>query len=60
VLARVTYSDLNFIVLRFLLEDLYGARRFDEIVKTEIFEPFKSQKYIFQSAEGIAKTNRRF
>ncbi|MGI8467757.1 MAG: serine hydrolase domain-containing protein [Pyrinomonadaceae bacterium] len=37
--TRVTYSDLNFITLQFLIEDLYGGRRFDEIARQEIFEP---------------------
>ena len=55
VLARVTYSDLNFIVLRFLLEDLYGARRFDEIVKTEIFEPLNLKNTFFNPPKDLQK-----
>ncbi|MDQ3750865.1 MAG: beta-lactamase family protein, partial [Acidobacteriota bacterium] len=55
VLARVTYSDLNFILLRFLLEDLYGGRQFDEIAKTEIFEPLNLQDTFFNPPEELQK-----
>lgn len=34
----VTYSDLNFIFLTFLIEKIYG-KRIDNIAKKEIFEP---------------------
>ena len=55
VLARVTYSDLNFILLRFLIEDLYGGRQFDEIAKTEIFEPLNLKNTFFNPPEILLK-----
>jgi len=55
VLARVIYSDLNFILLRFLLENLYGGRQFDEIAKTEIFEPLNLQNTFFNPPEELQK-----
>jgi len=55
VLPRVTYSDLNFILLRFLLEDLYGGRRFDEIAKTEIFEPLNLKNTFFNPPKDLQK-----
>jgi len=54
-LPRVTYSDLNFILLRFLLEDLYGGRRFDEIAKTEIFEPLNLKNTFFNPPKDLQK-----
>jgi CubicO group peptidase (beta-lactamase class C family) len=53
--ARVTYSDLNFIVLKFLLEDLYGARRFDGIAKTEIFEPLNLKNTFFNPPKELQR-----
>ncbi len=55
VLKRVIYSDLNFILLSFLLEDLYGGRRFDEIAKTEIFEPLNLKNTFFNPPEELQK-----
>ncbi len=55
VLKRVTYSDLNFILLRFLLEDLYGGRQFDEIAKKEIFEPLNLKNTFFNPPAELQK-----
>jgi CubicO group peptidase (beta-lactamase class C family) len=55
VLKRVTYSDLNFILLRFLLEDLYGGRQFEEIAKTEIFEPLNLKNTFFNPPAELQK-----
>lgn len=43
---RVTYSDMNFIELKFLLETLYERRRLDETAKTEVFEPASFAKIV--------------
>jgi len=51
--TRVTYSDLNFIILRFLIEDLYGGRRFEEIAEKEIFEPLNLQKTFFNPPKEL-------
>jgi CubicO group peptidase (beta-lactamase class C family) len=54
-LRRVIYSDLNFIALRFLLESLYGGKRFDGIAKTEIFEPLNLQNTFFNPPRELRK-----
>ncbi len=49
----VVYSDLNFIILGFLLEELYGVR-LDKIAQYEIFEPLR----LFHTSFGrTAKLN---
>ena len=53
--ARVIYSDLNFILLRFLIEDLYGGRRFEEIAEKEIFEPLNLQNTFFNPPKALQK-----
>ena len=49
---QVIYSDLNFILLGFTVEDLYGGEQFDEITKKEIFKPLNldeiARKEIFE------------
>jgi CubicO group peptidase (beta-lactamase class C family) len=47
----VTYSDLNFIVLGFLLEKIHG-KSLDEIAKEEIFAPLKLQNTCFNPSRG--------
>jgi serine-type D-Ala-D-Ala carboxypeptidase len=44
--STVVYSDLNFILLRFLIEKISG-RPLDEIAKTEIFRPLKLNRTFF-------------
>jgi CubicO group peptidase (beta-lactamase class C family) len=53
--TRVTYSDLNFILLRFLIEDLYGGRRFEEIAEKEIFEPLTLKNTFFNPPKDFQK-----
>lgn len=43
---KVKYSDLNFLILTFLLERIYG-QRLDEVAKAEIFEPLKLRKTFY-------------
>ena len=53
--TRVAYSDLNFILLSYLLEDLYGGRRFNEIAEREIFEPLSLQNTFFNPPKELQK-----
>ncbi|MDQ3321154.1 MAG: beta-lactamase family protein [Acidobacteriota bacterium] len=53
--TRVTYSDLNFILLRFLIEDLYGGRRFEEIAEKEIFEPLNLRNTSYNPPKDLQK-----
>ena len=53
--TRVTYSDLNFILLRFLIEDLYGGRRFEEIAEQEIFAPLNLENTYFNPPKELQK-----
>ena len=53
--TRVTYSDLNFIILRFLIEDLYGGRHFEEIAEKEIFEPLNLKNTFFNPPKELQK-----
>jgi len=53
--TRVTYSDLNFILLRFLAEDLYGGRCFEEIAEKEIFEPLNLKNTFFNPPKELQK-----
>ncbi len=48
----VVYSDLNFILLGFLLEKLYG-KRLDEIASIEIFEPLNLQKTFYNPSKQL-------
>jgi serine-type D-Ala-D-Ala carboxypeptidase len=50
----VTYSDLNFLILTFLLEKLYGAR-IDKIAQKEIFEPLKLKNTFFNPTKELQK-----
>lgn len=53
--TRVTYSDLNFILLRYLIEDLYGGARFDRIAEREIFEPLNLKNTFFNPPPELRK-----
>jgi len=48
----VTYSDLNFLLLTFLLEKICGVR-IDEIAKTEIFEPLNLQNTFYNPPKEL-------
>jgi len=48
----VTYSDLNFLILTFLLEKLYGER-IDEIAKKEIFAPLNLQNTFYNPPQEL-------
>jgi serine-type D-Ala-D-Ala carboxypeptidase len=51
----VVYSDLNFILLGFLLEKLH-KKRLDEIAKVEIFEPLSLKYTFFNPPISLQKT----
>ncbi len=51
---KVKYSDLNFLILTFLLEKNYG-KRLDEIAKEEIFEPLNLQNTFFNPPKELQK-----
>jgi serine-type D-Ala-D-Ala carboxypeptidase len=50
----IIYSDLNFLVLTFLLEKLYG-KRLDEIAQTEIFAPLNLQNTFYNPPKELQK-----
>lgn len=50
----VIYSDLNFIVLSFLLEKIYG-KSLDEIAKIEIIEPLNLQNTFYNPPSELQK-----
>ncbi|HXG84097.1 MAG TPA: serine hydrolase [Pyrinomonadaceae bacterium] len=50
----VTYSDLNFLILTFLLEKLYGERT-DEIAEREIFAPLYLQNTFYNPPRELRK-----
>ena len=50
----VTYSDLNFILLMFLIEKIYD-RKIDEIAKKEIFELLNLQNTFFNPPQELQK-----
>ncbi len=51
---NVTYSDLNFLILTFLVEKIYG-RRIDEIAKEEIFQPLKLKDTFYNPPKELQK-----
>ncbi len=53
-LPIVTYSDLNFIFLMFLIEKLYG-KRIDEIAKEEIFDPLNFKNTFYNPPKDLRK-----
>jgi CubicO group peptidase (beta-lactamase class C family) len=50
--GKVVYSDLNFLMLTFLLEKLYG-QRIDRIAEKEIFQPLKLQNTFFNPPQNL-------
>ncbi len=52
--ARVTYSDLNFITLGYVLEKIYG-KTLDEIARTEIFEPLNFKNTFYNPPKELRK-----
>lgn len=51
---QVIYSDLNFLILTFLLEKHYG-KRLDEIAKREIFEPLNLKDTFYNPPKELQK-----
>lgn len=51
-LLKVKYSDLNFLILTFLLERIYGER-IDEIAKKEIFEPLNLKDTLYNPPKTL-------
>ena len=52
--TKVVYSDLNFITLGFILEEIYG-RPLDEIARKEIFEPLNLKDTFFNPPKELQK-----
>lgn len=50
--AKAVYSDLNFLILGFLLEKIYGER-LDVIAENEIFRPLGLQKTFFNPPPAL-------
>ena len=50
----VTYSDLNFITLRFVLAEIYGES-IDEIARKEIFEPLNLKDTFYNPPKELQK-----
>ncbi len=53
-LLKVKYSDLNFLILTFLLERVYG-KRLDEIARKEIFEPLELKNTFYNPPKELKK-----
>lgn len=53
-LLKVKYSDLNFLILTFLLERFYG-KRIDEIAQKEIFAPLNLQDTFYNPPKELQK-----
>ncbi|HMS41673.1 MAG TPA: serine hydrolase, partial [Pyrinomonadaceae bacterium] len=51
---KVLYSDLNFLILTFLVERIYG-KRIDEVAREEIFEPLKLQNTFYNPPNELRK-----
>lgn len=51
---KVIYSDLNFLVLTFLLEKIFG-RRLDEIAEEEIFKPLKLCRTFYNPPKSLLR-----
>ena len=51
---KVIYSDLNFILLGFLIEKIYG-KRLDEIAQNEIFTPLNLKNTFFNPPKNVQK-----
>jgi CubicO group peptidase (beta-lactamase class C family) len=52
--SKVLYSDLNFLMLGFLLEKIYG-KRLDEIAHQEIFAPLNLQNTFYNPPKNLQK-----
>lgn len=52
--SKVVYSDLNFLTLTFLLENIYG-KSLDEIAREEIFAPLNLKNTFFNPPESLRK-----
>ncbi len=51
---KVVYSDLNFITLGLILEEIYG-KTLEEIVRTKIFEPLNLQNTFYNPPKNLQK-----
>ncbi len=51
---HVIYSDLNFLMLTFLLEKIYGGK-IDEVAKREIFEPLNLRNTFYNPPKDLQK-----
>ncbi len=51
---KVIYSDLNFLMLGFLVEKVFG-KPLDEVAKEEIFKPLNLQKTFFNPPKKVLK-----
>lgn len=51
---KVIYSDLNFLMVGFLIEKIYG-KLLDEIAETEIFKPLNLQNTFFNPPKNLQK-----
>ena len=52
--SKVIYSDLNFILLGFLIEKIYG-KRLNEIAQNEIFTPLNLKNTFFNPPKNVQK-----
>ncbi len=53
--AQILYSDLNFILLGYIIEDFFGRKRLDEIVKAEIFVPLQLKNSFYNPPKELQK-----
>ncbi len=49
--TKIVYSDLNFLILTFLIETIHG-KRIDEVAKAEIFDPLGLRDTFFNPPAG--------
>lgn len=52
--TKVIYSDLNFITLGLIIEEIYG-KTLDEIARAEIFEPLKLKNTFYNPPQSLRK-----
>jgi serine-type D-Ala-D-Ala carboxypeptidase len=53
--VQILYSDLNFILLGCIIENFFGRKRLDEIVKAEIFAPLHLKNTFFNPPKELKK-----
>ena len=52
---QVVYSDLNFLLLGYIIENFYGKTRLDEIAKQEIFIPLQLKDTFYNPPKELQK-----